>query len=265
MGYKNAEPLLEEVKRLVVEAGELARQLSEGFTIETKGDETFVTTADKAVESFLREQLARLLPESGFFGEEEGYTHRHAPLLWAIDPIDGTSNYVFGIPLWGVSVALVEDATLHTGVIYLPMLRELYWAQSGQGAYLNGKRIRAVDSEQFTSEEVICYASDAVTVDLLGRLPGKPRCFGSAVVKLAWTAAGRVRGAISLGRLYDLAAGELLCHEAGCETRYLSGAEWHLKHLMGGAALPEPILTAPPKTMQTLLRLLHPHVEPGGF
>lgn len=256
--------LIEEVKNLVTEAGKLAQQLADGFTLETKSDESFVTNADRAVESFLREHLARLLPEAGFFGEEQGFTNGHARLLWAIDPIDGTSNYVFGIPLWGVSVALVEDGYIRLGVITLPMLQELYWAERGEGAYLNGRRIVAVDSEEFTAEDVICYASDAVTAELLSVMPGRPRCFGSAVVKLAWTAAGRVRGSISLGRLYDLAAGLLLCHEAGCQTRYLSGREWQLQHLLGGAALREPILTAPPQTMQAIFRLLHT-AEPGGI
>lgn len=249
--------LIDDLKNLVVEAGQLARRLADDFTLETKSDDSFVTNADREVESYLREHLARLLPEAGFFGEEEGFTNRHARLLWTIDPIDGTSNFVFGIPLWGVSVALVEEGSLRLGVILLPVLDELYWAEAGQGAYLNGKRIEAVDSEEFTSEDVICYASDAVTADLLSIMPGRPRCFGSAVVKLAWTAAGRVRGAISLGKLYDLAAGLLLCREAGCQTRYLSGAEWHLQHLLGGMALREPILTAPPQTMQAIFRLLH--------
>ncbi|MCS6830953.1 MAG: inositol monophosphatase [Armatimonadota bacterium] len=249
--------LIEEVKNCVVEAGKLAQQLADGFTLETKSDDSFVTNADRAVESYLREHLARLVPEAGFFGEEEGFTNQHARLLWAIDPIDGTSNYVFGIPLWGVSVALVKDERIQLGVIFLPVLSELYWAETGNGAYLNGKRITAVDSEQFTSEDIICYASDAVTAELLGKMPGRPRCFGSAVVKLAWTAAGRVRGALSLGRLYDLAAGLLLCREAGCETRYLSGAEWRPQHLLSGAALHEPVLTAPPLTMQAIFRLLH--------
>ncbi|MEJ5251122.1 MAG: inositol monophosphatase [Chthonomonadetes bacterium] len=248
--------LLEEVKNLVIEAGKLAQHLADDFTLETKSDDSFVTNADRAVESFLRERLAKLLPEAGFFGEEEGFTNRHARLLWAIDPIDGTSNFVFGIPLWGVSVALIEDESIRLGVISLPMLNEVYWAEKGAGAYLNGKPIRAVDSEEFTSEDVICYASDAVNADLLRIMPGRPRCFGSAVVKLAWTAAGRVRGAISLGRLYDLAAGLLICHEAGCQTRYLSGKEWHLQHLTGGTALREPVLTAPPLTLQAIFHLL---------
>lgn len=249
--------LLEEVKNLVIEAGKLAQHLADDFTLETKSDDSFVTNADRAVESFLRERLANLLPGAGFFGEEEGFTNRQARQLWAIDPIDGTSNYVFGIPLWGVSVALIEDENIRLGVISLPVLGEVYWAEKGAGAYLNGKPIRAVNSEEFTSEDVICYASDAVNADLLRIMPGRPRCFGSAVVKLAWTAAGRVRGAISLGRLYDLAAGLLICHEAGCQTRYLSGEEWHLGHLTGGLALREPVLTAPPRTLQAIFRLLH--------
>jgi myo-inositol-1(or 4)-monophosphatase len=249
--------LIDDLKKLVVEAGQLARRLGEDFTLEIKSDDSFVTSADRQVESYLREHLTRLLPEAGFFGEEEGFTNRHARLLWAIDPIDGTSNFVFGIPLWGVSVALVEEETCRLGVIFLPVLDELYWAEAGGGAYLNGKRIMAVDSGEFTSEDVICYASDAVSAELLDVMPGRPRCFGSAVVKLAWTAAGRVRGAISLGKLYDLAAGLLLCREAGCETRYLSGAEWHLQHLLSGAALREPILTAPPETMRAIFNLLH--------
>lgn len=249
--------LIEAVKQLVVEAGQLALRLEDQLALETKSDQSFVTTADRAVESYLREQLAALAPESGFFGEEEGFTNHHAHQLWAIDPIDGTSNYVFGIPLWGVSVALVEGGSLQLGVIYLPVLHELYWAVAGSGAYLNDKRIHAYDSELFGAEDVICYASDvATTTNLLYKLPGRPRCFGSAVVKLAWTAAGRVRGAISLGKLYDLAAGLLLCQEAGCQTRYLSGSPWTLEHLLGGNALSEPILTAPPHTLQMLLRLI---------
>lgn len=249
--------LIDDVKNLVSEAGKLAQHLAVSLTLETKSDDSFVTNADRAVESFLREHLANLLPEAGFFGEEEGFTNHHARLLWTIDPIDGTSNFVFGIPLWGVSVALIEDESIRLGVIVLPMLNEVYWAEMGKGAYLNGSPIVAVDSEQFTAEDVICYASDAVNAELLRIMPGRPRCFGSAVVKLAWTAAGRVRGAISLGRLYDLAAGLLICREAGCRTVYLSGKEWRLQHLLKGTPLLEPVLTAPPQTMQAIFNLLH--------
>lgn len=248
--------LVDEVKHLVVEAGKLAQKLVHDLALETKSDDSFVTTADRAVESYLREHLAGLLSGAGFFGEEEGFTHRHARQIWVVDPIDGTSNYVFGIPLWGVSVALVEDAQLRLGVIYLPELDELYWAEAERGAYLNSRRIVAVDSPGFTSEDVICYASDAVTAELLSLMPGKPRCFGSAVVKLAWTAAGRVRAALSLGRLYDLASGLLICREAGCQTRYLSGEEWLPLHLLEGGSLYKPVLTAPPLTMQAIFRQL---------
>ncbi len=251
--------ILEQMTALCREAGARARQMQSAIPIEVKGDLTLVTEADRSIERFLREALAEIDPNAGFIGEEQGACGSRQR-VWVIDPIDGTSNYAYGLPIWGVTVARMVDGRVTEGVIEMPAVGETYAAQDGAGATLNGLPIHARDGDSFSREEPICLAGDCTTGDMIDRSPSKVRVVGSAVAKLAWTAAGRFRGAVVIGKLWDLAAGWLICKEAGAETRDLHGRLWTPSVLMDGSRVTPaaPLLTAAPRTMRSLLLAFGP-------
>lgn len=251
--------VLEEMTALCREAGARARQMQAAIPIEVKGDRTLVTEADRSIERFLRAALAEIDPQAGFIGEEQGASGNR-DRVWVIDPIDGTSNYAYGLPIWGVTVARMVDGRVTEGVIEMPALQETYAAQAGMGATLNGATIYARDGDAFSREEPICLAGDCTTADAIDRSPSKVRVVGSAVAKLAWTAAGRFRGAVVIGKLWDLAAGWLICQESGAETRDLQGRLWTPDTLLDGSRVTPaaPLLTAAPRTMRALLQAYGP-------
>src|SRR5579871_533796 len=123
--------LLPELESIIREAGDTALAAQAGISREIKPDGSIVTPADKAAERFIRERLSALLPSAGITGEELGASLEGEAGLWLIDPIDGTSNYAFGSPSWGVSIGLVRGEEPLLGAIYLPALHELYVAHAG--------------------------------------------------------------------------------------------------------------------------------------
>ncbi|MEQ8356009.1 MAG: inositol monophosphatase [Kiloniellaceae bacterium] len=133
------------VQELAREAGALAydfyRRRAE-LAIESKGLQDVVSIADKKVEDLIRSQLEQRFPEDAFLGEESGESGRAAEgqSLWVVDPIDGTSCFLSGMPTWCVSIALVLDGEIEIGVIYDPNVDELYAARRGEGTFLNGQR-----------------------------------------------------------------------------------------------------------------------------
>ena len=117
------------------EAARLALELHGRAAVEVKADNTLVTEADRALEAMLHERLGELAPDWSFLGEETGLTgDKNAP-CWVIDPIDGTTNFVRGLPLWCVSIGAVQNGKAIFGAIAVPPQGELYWAAQGQGAW----------------------------------------------------------------------------------------------------------------------------------
>src|SRR5262249_38688368 len=120
--------LLPELERIVREAGAIAVSLQAGTGHVGKPDGTIVTPDGERVEIFLRAELAKLMPDVGVYGEELASSQEGANGLWCLDPIDGTSNFAFGSPLWGVSVGLIRGEDALIGLVYLPSLNEMYMA-----------------------------------------------------------------------------------------------------------------------------------------
>ena len=148
-------PSLESLVDIVKEAAGL--MVTDGFDISQKdGFANIVTSSDVAVQSFLCDRLAALLPESGFLCEEEDMNDTSRELTWIIDPIDGTANYSRGIAQCAISVALKHAADIVLGVVYLPRTGELFTARRGCGAWLNGRRI-TVSARPFANA-VMCTA-----------------------------------------------------------------------------------------------------------
>jgi myo-inositol-1(or 4)-monophosphatase len=220
-------------------AREAGRQLRDAFAgprvnVTAKSSPTdLVSEADHAAERLIRDRLAAARPGDGFLGEEGGDAEGSSGLRWVVDPLDGTINFLFGIPQWAVSIACENaDGTL-AGVIYDAMRDELWTAERDGPALLDGRPIRGSDrSDLATTLVATGFGYDAEVRAYQARVAGELlpqvrdiRRFGSAALDLAWTAAGRHDAYYERGLdAWDLAAGELLCRRAGLAVRSLEPA-----------------------------------------
>jgi myo-inositol-1(or 4)-monophosphatase len=189
-----------------------------------------VSEADHAAERLIRDRLAAARPGDGFLGEEGGDAHGTTGLRWIVDPLDGTINFLFGIPQWAVSIACQDgDGTL-AGAVYDPMRDELWSAERDGDALLDGRPVEASKRDDLATALVATgFGYDAevrqLQADVAARLLPRVRDirrFGSAALDLAWTAAGRFDAFYERGlNSWDRAAGELLCVRAGLAVRDL--------------------------------------------
>jgi myo-inositol-1(or 4)-monophosphatase len=196
-----------------------------------KGPGDFVSEADRRAEEVLRSELMHARPAFAFLGEEGGGSGASAwEFRWVVDPLDGTTNFLHGIPHWAISVGIekrISDTAteLVAGVIYNPASDELFWAEKGNGAYLNDRRIRvsarrsmleALFATGIPFAKVQRKAEFSATLSALMPQVAGIRRFGSAALDLAWVAAGRYDGFWELGlNRWDIAAGLVLVKEAG--------------------------------------------------
>ena len=208
-------------RRLIRDFGEV-----ENLQVSRKGPADFVSAADKKAEEIIRKSLEKTRPGYGFLMEEGGEvqgtdkTHR-----FIIDPLDGTLNFLHGIPHFSTSIGLERDGKLRAGVVHDPMRNETFWAEEGQGAWLDNKRLR-VASRRKLSEAVVTTGIPQLGkngaekfIDELVRVRSEVaavRRFGSAALDLSWVAAGRFDGFWERDlQLWDVAAGFVLMQEAG--------------------------------------------------
>ncbi len=206
----------------------LARDFGEveNLQVSVKGPGDFVSQADRKAEHLLRTELHKARPGYSFLGEETGLTEGDDPQhRWIVDPLDGTTNFLHGIPLFAVSIGLERQGQLVAGVIYNPAMDELYTAERGGGAYFNDRRMRVAARRNINDAVIV------TGVPHLGR-GNHPRSLrelqavmaecagirrsGSAALDLAWVASGRYDGywESSLSA-WDIAAGVLMVREAG--------------------------------------------------
>ena len=198
----------------------------ENLQVSKKGPADFVTTADKKAEEVLVAGLTKARPRFGFLLEEGGKIEgADTSNRWIIDPLDGTTNFLHGIPHFSISIALERDGEPVAGVIYEPITDQMFWAEKGQGAYLNGRRIR-VSARRRLEESLfatsIPFAGKQDHDRFLSQLKAVMavsagvRRFGSAALDLAYVAAGRYEGFWEFGlHPWDIAAGIVLVREAG--------------------------------------------------
>jgi len=231
----------------------------ENLQVSLKGPRNFVTAADRRAEEIVREELAKARPDYGFLGEEGGarpgadFSHR-----WIVDPLDGTTNFLHGIPHFAVSIALERNGTIVAGLTFNPANDELFVAERGKGAFLNDRRIRVAARQRLAEAVVACGLPHFGRGDLaLARNEiaaaqqhyAGLRRYGAATLDLAWIAAGRFDAYWERDLSpWDLAAGMLLVREAGGFVSDLDG---------GDAVLAKGQVAAGNDTMhRELLRLL---------
>ncbi|MEN9654934.1 MAG: inositol-monophosphatase [Chlamydiota bacterium] len=210
-----------------LQAGDILRTgFGTAFEISSKeGRHNLVTEYDTKAERQVIAFLQQHVPQSQFLAEESGPTGDAATYMWIIDPLDGTVNFAHQIPLFSVSIGLEKKGQLIAGVVYVPMTHELFVAEKGQGAFLNGEPIR-VSTVNHLPDSILAtglpydlednpYQCIDHFVDIM-RTGAPIRRLGSAAIDMAYTAAGRLDGFFAVGLApWDCAAGALLIEEAG--------------------------------------------------
>ncbi len=198
----------------------------ENLQVSSKGPGDFVSRADRAAEETIREELMHARPSYGFLGEEGKEIDGEDPTRrWIVDPLDGTTNFLHGLPHWAVSIALEHKGQIVAGVIYDPSKDEMFYAEKGGGAWLNESRLRVsgrhrlIESIFATGLPFAGRADLPDTIQDLARLlpaTAGVRRFGAAALDLAYVAAGRYDGFWERGlHAWDLAAGLIIVREAG--------------------------------------------------
>jgi myo-inositol-1(or 4)-monophosphatase len=255
MGKSLAE--IEVVKAIVVEAGKRALTRWGSVQAEKKADLSLVTAVDRETEQFVERELSRLYPGYAFVGEEYGWRGPEDAPVWACDPIDGTTNFVVGMPHWCVSVGLVDNGIPMLGAIYLPVLDELFWAVRGEGAFCNGTRLQARDRDDLEIEDTLCMTSNSLKTLTAEAIPGRLRCLGSIAAELAYTARGSLCATVGLHEgIVDIAAALCLCLEAGCQFRYLRGPQVDIGALVHAQRTTEHFVCGPPRLIAYLQKTL---------
>ena len=234
MDQKSVEELL---RRLCCAADEELMGRFNHVGARIKADGSLVTEADLAMQERMQRELAGICPDYGFLGEEMEPGQRRFPLIrpgagfWVLDPLDGTSNFVNGIPYFAVSLALMIENRVERAVVYDPVRRELFHAAAGQGAWLNGRELKRHAAPPALRLAIGLVDFKRLPAELSRRLViappyGSQRSFGSVALDFCWIAAGR--GHVYLhGRhnLWDYAAGLTILHETGGHSISLEGWE----------------------------------------
>ncbi len=226
------ESIVREVGKLQLSYFTEARSLDR----QEKDGAGFFTQVDIESEQFLIKNLSTVIPGAAFFAEESGVTG-NGDYRWVIDPLDGTINFAHGLPHFCVSVALTYKDELIFGMIYQPVLDELFWAQKGKGAWLNGDRISVTEPEQFDKSLLVIglpYEAKrdykAYLQKIIAVVPKAYtfRYLGAAALDLAYVACGRFDGIFFAGlEWWDFAAGDLLISEAGGRVTDFRGNAIH--------------------------------------
>ena len=259
--------MLQEIIRLAREAGAIIRSARDVETSvrEKTGPRDLVTKYDLMVQEFLRRELLALLPEAGFLGEEGDGTDKGSVREWVfiVDPIDGTTNFIQGYRNSCVSIGLARNGAVQYGVVYNPYDGELYAAERGCGATLNGKAIHCQDHP--LDHSLLIFGSALYYRELVPQtlrlfnaafpLVQDIRRFGSAALDLCYLAAGKA-GVFFEGRLcpWDYAAGSLIAEEAGCTVTELNGKALDLFEKSS-------VLAGSPAAYRALLECFRPLLE----
>ncbi len=232
----NLQTLCQEICSLSKEVGVFIKNEGEKFSlgkVEVKGKNDFVSYVDKTSEKRLVEKLAELLPEAGFIAEEGTSTKKGDVYNWIIDPLDGTTNFIHGIPCFAISIGLMRNQELVMGVIYEINLDECFYAWEGSKAYLNGKEInvtktaKLADSLLATGFPYYDYNRIDEYMELFKYFMKNThglRRLGSAATDLAYVACGRFEGFYEYSlQPWDVAAGAFIVQQAGGKVTDFKG------------------------------------------
>jgi myo-inositol-1(or 4)-monophosphatase len=244
---ENLAKLLHQVESIVSKAGAYIldnfRRVAD-VSVRDKGDNSLVSYIDEMAEQMLMSELLTLIPDAGILAEETGSSLKNDELIWIIDPLDGTTNYLYGLPCFSVSVALVQKGNPILGVVFDPFSDEMFSARKGGRAMLNGVDIQVSDRDTLKRSLIAM----GFPVNKHDHIPELLSCleyfiyntrgvrrWGSAAMDLAYVACGRYDAFVEYGlSIWDIAAGVLIVESAGGKVSDLVGND---NHLSSGAIL----------------------------
>jgi len=255
------QPNLSDLENMARAAGEILRAGYEReHQIKYKGVIDLVTEVDRKSETLLLSEIQKRFPESHILTEESGEIQGRDESLWYIDPLDGTVNYAHGIPIFSVSIAYASRGTMKLATVYDPMRDELFSAELGRGAHLNGRELHPSTTTDLQHSLLVTgFPYDAWNTEQdnfanfvrLGKLTQGVRRLGSAALDTCYVAAGRFDGFWELSlKPWDIAAGGLIAEEAGARVTDMEGKADYI-------SAPQSIIAATPQIHSELMTALH--------
>jgi len=221
-------------KLLIRDFGEV-----EKLQVSKKGPGDFVTNSDKRTEKIIINELSLARPDYSFLAEESGASGKSTEFKWIIDPIDGTTNFLHGVPYFAISIGLEKNKEIICGMIFNPITNEMFYAEKGKGAYLNNSRIRVSSRKNidecvlFTGGPILSYKNKEIffkEYESVSRKVAATRKFGSSALDLAYLASGRCDGVWERNLNYwDIAAGIIIVKEAGGTVTDFKGGDKYIE------------------------------------
>jgi myo-inositol-1(or 4)-monophosphatase len=235
----NETPTLPDLERMARQAGKILHDSYEkDHEVSYKGVIDLVTDVDHASEACILGEIRRQFPSHSILSEEAGGLDGHKEYQWLVDPIDGTVNYAHGVPFFSVSIAFAHKGQVTLGAVFDPMRDEMFSAERGRGAQLNGRRLKVTDASELMRSLLVtgfpydAWTSERNNLEYFGkfaRLTQGVRRLGSAALDLCYIGAGRLDGYWELSlKPWDLAAGGLIAEEAGARVTTLQGGSDYL-------------------------------------
>jgi len=256
-------PLLNIAHTAALDAGKMIVRASERLdevAVTEKSRNDFVSDVDIRAEQMIIEAIHKAYPDHGIIGEESGFSEGKSDTNWIIDPLDGTRNFLRGIPHYAISIAVEIKGRIEHGVVYDPIKQEMFTASRGQGARMNNRRLRVSTTRElergllatgfpFRNRDQFDNYMRSFT-GIFEHSSGIRRA-GAAALDLAYVAAGRLDGYWEMGlNNWDIAAGALLVKEAGGMVADFQGGENYFKY--------GDIIAANPKVFKSMLQIIHP-------
>jgi myo-inositol-1(or 4)-monophosphatase len=221
-------------KLLIRDFGEV-----EKLQVSKKGPGDFVTNSDKRTEKIIINELSLARPDYSFLAEESGASGKSTEFKWIIDPIDGTTNFLHGVPYFAISIGLEKNKEIICGMIFNPITNEMFYAEKGKGAYLNNSRIRVSSRKNIdecvllTGGPILSYKNKEIffkEYESVSRKVVATRKFGSSALDLAYLASGRCDGVWERNLNYwDIAAGIIIVKEAGGTVTDFKGGDKYIE------------------------------------
>ena len=216
---------------------------------QVKFDEHLVIEAENHLTDFFKSQLISKFPEHQIFSavsEDEEYRHDHKRYLWIFDPLDGVANFQAGIPIWGISLALIENFWPVFGAVYMPATGDLFYAQAGAKAYRNETEIHISQKENINDESIM-FIYSRFHHDSHSSFPGKILNMGSTAAHMCYIAMGRAEVAVASHESYrGLAAAHIIVEAAGGKMFKMNGGDFHLGDYLDGQKIEEPVMVLAP-------------------
>ena len=216
-----------------------------------KFDEGLVTEAELYLTGFFQDQLQAHFPEHRIFKnnqEDKEYTHEGKRYLWVYDALDGVANFQAGIPIWGTSLALLENSWPIFGAFYMPVVGDLFYAQVGHKAFRGKEEIR-VSTQESINDESILLTYSRFHNHYYSTFPGKIRNMGSTVAHMCYVAKGSAEAAIVANEsFHDLAAASIIVEASGGKIFRMDGGKFSLNDYLDGRRIGDHLLVAAPET-----------------